>query len=103
MNNRLAKLQALLAASPNDAFLLYGIAMEHKKLKNYDEAVRYFHQAITADPNYAYAHYQIGQTHELRGDAQAAKAAYEAGIAAAVKSGDAHARGEIETALSILG
>jgi tetratricopeptide (TPR) repeat protein len=100
--DRLPKLLAMLETSPRDAFLLYGVAMEHKKLGDHDKAVDYFRRTTEVDPTYSYAYYQIGQTHELAGDSAAARAAYEAGIAAADKAGDAHARGEIQAALDLL-
>ena len=44
----------------------------------------------------------LGLVHESQGDNDAAKAAYREGIAAAIRKGDDHARGEIEAALSMI-
>jgi hypothetical protein len=59
-------------------------------------------KVIEADSGHGYAWFQRGQIEESRGDIAAAKAAYTAGIIAAEKSGDAHARSELEGALSMI-
>ena len=102
LSPRLQQLLKMLEREPNDAFLLYGVAMEHKKADRAVEAVEYLSRTIAADALYCYAFYQMGQVHEQQGDLEAAKQAYEAGITAAIKKGDAHAKSELETALSML-
>ena len=99
---RLQQLLKMLEREPNDAFLLYGVALEHKKAARPVEAIEYLQKTLVADALYCYAYYQLGQVHELDGDVKAAKQAYEDGINAAVKKGDAHAKSELETALSML-
>jgi tetratricopeptide (TPR) repeat protein len=98
--DKLAALQAMLAEQPSDPFLLYGIAMEHKKRNDTAQAIEYFDRCIAADPKYCYAYYQRGQVQELAGDTEGAKSTYRRGIDAAAKSGDAHAREELTAALS---
>ncbi len=102
MSTRLEQLQKMLEKQPDDAFLLYGIAMEYKKSEQFDEALRLLGRVSEVDPGHGYAWFQKGQIQEAKGDITAAKSAYEAGIAAAQKSGDAHARSELEGALSML-
>jgi tetratricopeptide (TPR) repeat protein len=99
----MAQLQAMLERSPNDPFLLYGIALEHKKAGDTGRALEFLDRTIAADPGYCYAYYQQGQIREMVGDEPGARQAYQAGIAAAAKKGDAHARGELEAALELLG
>jgi tetratricopeptide (TPR) repeat protein len=101
-NERLEKLQKLLERDPNDAFLLYGIALEHKKLGDAAGAIEFLDRVIARDPGYCYAYHQKGLTLESTGDLDAAKAAYRAGIEAAKRTGDAHAQSEIEAALSMI-
>lgn len=103
MSERLNKILALLEQSPRDTFLLYAAGMECKKLKDFPRALEFFRRTTEIDPGYCYAYYQQGQTHELAGDPAAAVAAYRAGIAAAEKANDPHARGEIEAALAMIG
>ena len=100
--DRLDKLLKMLERDPNDAFLLYGVALEHKKLGNADQAIEFLDRTIAADPGYCYAYFQKGQVLESRGDSPGARETYEAGVAAARQKGDAHAQGEIEGALSML-
>ncbi len=102
MSTRLEQLQKMLEREPNDTFLLYGLAMEHKKAGNKDLALKLLEKVVELDPGHGYALFQAGQIHETSGDVEAARKAYEGGIIAANKSGDAHARSELEGALSNL-
>jgi tetratricopeptide (TPR) repeat protein len=102
MSDRLAQLEKLLEREPTDPFLLYGVAMEHKKAGRTADAIEFFDRTIAADAGYCYAFYQLGQTYEQMGDVARAKKAYEDGIAAARVKGDDHALSEIEGALSML-
>ena len=102
VSDRLDKLAKMLEREPNDTFLIYGLALEHKKLGNTDEALKLLDRVITLDPGYCYAYHQKGLTFESTGDNEAAKSAYRAGISAAKQKGDAHAQGEIEAALSMI-
>jgi len=88
MSERLEKLKSMLQRQPEDAFLLYGTALEKR--------------VIGVDPNYCYAYHQMGLIHESQGDVEAAKSAYRQGIEAANRRGDAHAREEISGALSMI-
>lgn len=101
-SDRLDKLQQLLERDPKDPFVLYGIALEHKKLGDAKTAIEFLDRTIAADASYCYAYFQKGQVQESLGDAASAKQTYEAGIAAARQMGDAHAESEIAGALSML-
>jgi tetratricopeptide (TPR) repeat protein len=99
---RIQQLRRLLEKTPRDPFLVYGLAMEFKKLGDAARAIEHFDRTIEIDAGYAYAYYQKGQVLESIGDAEAARQTYRAGIDAAQKKGDAHAAGEIEAALGML-
>lgn len=101
-SERILKLQEMLAKQPNDAFLLYGIALEHKKANDPAKAIEFLDRTIVVDPGYCYAYFQKGQVQELQGDTEAAKRTYHEGIEAAKKKGDEHARQEIEGALQMI-
>ena len=103
MSDRLEKLRLLLERDPNDPFVLYGIALEHKKLGDAKAAIEFLDKTIAADSGYCYAYYQKGQVLETIGESDAARETYQKGIAAAQLKGDAHAAGEIESALAMLG
>lgn len=102
MSKRLDQITKMLQATPNDAFLLYGAALEHKKAGQFAESVAFLDRTIAADPKMCYAYYQKGQVLEETGDTDAAAAAYRAGLAMARKIGDAKAEGELSQALSIV-
>ena len=102
MATRLEQLLKMLQATPTDAFLLYGAALEFKKQGDFAQAVAYLDQTIAADANYCYAYYQKGQVLEEQGDMDAAAKAYRDGIIAARRVGDAKAEGELSQALSII-
>jgi tetratricopeptide (TPR) repeat protein len=102
MSARSEQLEKLLQREPNDPFLLYGLALEHKKSNDLPRAIELLQCVIQVDPGYCYAYYQLGQIHAATGDAAAARCVLEQGIAAATKKGDAHAAQEIAAALAEL-
>lgn len=101
--SRLDQLQKLLERTPGDPFLAYGIALEHKKSAAYETAIEWLDKTIQIDADYCYAYYQKGQVLEQLGRTDDAKAAYQAGIVASRRAGDAHAEGEIAGAMEMLG
>ena len=102
MSDRLEKLHALLERDPNDSFLLYAIALEHKKAGQHPAAIEWFNRVIAKDPSYCAAYHMAAQTHEDAGDVEAAKKSYRDGITAATKKGDGHAAAEMQAALDLL-
>src|SRR5262249_10778029 len=60
-SDKLQQLFKMLDRQPRDAFLLYGLGMEYKKLGDPSKAIEYFDKVIEVDPNYCYAYYQKGQ------------------------------------------
>ena len=100
--SRLAQLEALLSKDPRDPFLMYGIALEHKKAGRLTDALAWLDKTLATDPAYCYAYYQQGQIHEALGDSGAAGAAYQRGLGAARAAGDAHAVSELQAALNLL-
>ena len=101
-SDKLTKLFSMLERQPSDAFLLYGIGMEYKKLNDPPRAIEFFNKVLAVDPGYCYAYYQRGQVQEQIGDVPAAKRSYEEGIAASQRVGDAHAKSELAGALQML-
>jgi Tfp pilus assembly protein PilF len=103
MSERMRQLQQMLERQPDDPFLLYGIAMEHKKAGDAARALEFLRRVTQLDRDYCYAYYQRGLVHESQGDTEAATQSYREGIEAADRAGDAHARGELQAALESLG
>ena len=59
---RLRQLQQMLQRQPDDPFLLYAAAMEHKKGGDSEQALELFGQVLERDPNYCYAYYTRAET-----------------------------------------
>ena len=101
---RMEQLEAMLRDDPHDAFLRYGLAMEHTSAGDDTSATVVLLELIAlkqADP-YVPAYLQAGQA-LMRLDREAdAAAMLRAGIAAAKKTGNDHARGEMEGFLATL-
>ena len=100
--NRLEVLRSLVAQNPGDAFARYGLAMELMQSAQAAEAVEEFRQLLDAHPNYVAGYFHGGQALEKLGRVEEARALYEAGIAAATRAGDTHARSELQAALDML-
>ena len=90
----------MLAQSPQNTFVRYGLAMEFVKAGNLERAVAEFNAVVATDAAYGAAYYHGGQTLEKLGRLDDARDLYRRGIAS---TRDAHARSELEAALDILG
>lgn len=101
--NRLEILKSLVAQNPHDTFSRYGLAMEYRNSGDLEAAIREFQSLIAANPDYVPAYFHGGQTLERSARVEEARALYRSGIDAAVRTGDAHARSELEAALGMLG
>lgn len=98
MANRLQRILEMLSSSPNDAFLLFALAQEHKNANRADEAIAAFRNLRNQHPDYVglYYHYAAVLADVQRNTE--AKEVYEAGIAVAQKVGDQHALAELKNA-----
>ena len=96
MSARLTQLERLLAIDPNDAFCLYGLAMEHAKMQATAMAVELFDRALSVDPGMCYAYFHKAKALEAAGLIDAACLALGDGLAVARRVGDAKAANEIE-------
>jgi tetratricopeptide (TPR) repeat protein len=100
--NRIEILKQMVGQDPSNSFARYGLAMEYSKSGELAQAVTEFQALITSDANYSAAYYHGGQALEKLGRIDEARALYEKGIEATTRTGDAHTRGEIQAALSLL-
>jgi Flp pilus assembly protein TadD len=98
-SNRLEILQSMVAANPDDIFARYGLAMEYRSAGDLEGAVREFRALIAAQPDYAATYLHAGQTLERLGRLEEARAVYRQGIEVTTRSGNRHAREELEAAL----
>lgn len=100
--DRLAMLEKMVAAKPDDPFPKYGRAMELKKLGRNDEADGAFDQLLEAHPGYVPAFLMSGNLLESMGKADAARARYARGVEVAQAAGDDHAMSELQAALTAI-
>ena len=76
--------------------------MEYRNSGDLETAINEFQSLIAANPDYVAAYFHGGQTLERLARVDEARAMYQNGIEASYRTGDAHARGELEGALSML-
>ncbi len=88
---RIESIRKLLAASPDDTFLLYSLGMELLAAGRAAEAVEAFERVVGHDPEYLAAYGQLGHALEAVGDRPAAAERYRQGQAVARRQGDGHA------------
>lgn len=93
---RREKLEAMLAQSPSDPFLHYGLSMELMREGNVAEAIDRLKSLTESHPDYQAAYFQLGQALADAGDVDEAKHWLTRGIDAAQRVGDTHAAAEME-------
>jgi tetratricopeptide (TPR) repeat protein len=95
-------LRAMVTQNPADAFARYGLAMELVKGGELESAVAEFRALLEHNPNYAAGYFHGGQVLEKLGEVEQARSFYEKGIEVTARTGDQHARSELEAALDML-
>ena len=103
MPTRLEMLKEMVAQSPADAFLRYGLATEYANAGDLTQAAAEYQELLAANPDYAAGYFHGGRTLEKLGRLEDARAIYEKGIEVTGRTGDAHTRSELQAALDILG
>jgi tetratricopeptide (TPR) repeat protein len=102
-SNRLDILKSMVEQSPGDSFARYGLAMEYRNTGDLEAAMGEFHALMAANPDYAPAYFHGGQTLERMGRLDEAREIYLQGIEVTTRSGDQHAKSEMQGALDMLG
>jgi tetratricopeptide (TPR) repeat protein len=100
--SRIDALLAFIQQKPQDPFPRYALALEYKNAGRLDEARATFDALMSAHPDYTAAYLHAGNTLLALGLRDDARAVYQRGVEACVRRGDAHARGELEGALTSL-
>lgn len=100
--SRREALEGFVKANPNDAFARYGLALECANLGDDAAAKLHFEQLLVAHPEYVTGYFQFGQYIARVGNIPEARRILTDGIAAAEKTGDFHARDEMQGALAAL-
>jgi len=100
--DRKALLTEVLTQNPNDAFARYGLAMEYSQAGDVEKALEEFRKLLSVHPDYAAGYFMAAQTLARVDRTPEARTMLEQGIAAAQRSGNAHAKSEMEAMLSEL-
>lgn len=100
--SRIDRLKQMLAAEPNDPFVLYGLAQEHARAGDHAAAIGFFDRCLAADPHHHYAYYHKGRVLEGLGRTAEAAAVVREGLAIARKDGEEKAAGELAAFLGEL-
>jgi predicted Zn-dependent protease len=96
-------LEEFVAAKPNDAFARYGLAMDCANAGDSAAADEHFKALLGTHPEYVAGYFQYGQFLARTERIEEARSTLKAGIATAQRTGDQHARSEMEAALAELG
>jgi len=100
---RLDILSEFVRSAPKDSFARYGLAMEYARLGENDNALEHFRALWELNPDYIAAYFQAGKLLAQMGEIERAREALGQGILAASRTGDQHAKSEMEAALGELG
>jgi Tfp pilus assembly protein PilF len=98
--DRIATFKSFISRSPADPFPRYGLAMEHKAQGDLAAAWAVFSDLLDQFPDYVPTYLMAGGTLAGLGRKEEAAEVYRRGVEVAGRKGDAHARGELESALS---
>lgn len=101
-DDRLQLLTQFLRENPNDAFARYGLAMEHANRGDVESALSEFNELIELHPDYSAGYFMAAQMLAKVGRNDEAKTFLEGGIAAAARTGNAHAKSEMQAMLDEL-
>jgi predicted Zn-dependent protease len=94
--SRREQLEQMLAQSPGDPFLRYGLALECAKDGELEEALRRLEKLIADESDYVAAYFQAAQLLAQWDRLAEAHSMLDRGIAAAQRTGDLHAAEEMQ-------
>jgi Tfp pilus assembly protein PilF len=95
---RIEKLKAFLAQSPEDSFVQHALALEYVKLNDDSAAMAQWEQLLARDATYVGSYYHLAKLLERQGRREEAIATYEKGMQVAKTAGDRHAYNELQAA-----
>jgi predicted Zn-dependent protease len=100
--DRIAMLSEILTANPEDTFARYGLAMEHSKAGQIEQALQEFKTLIEKSPDYTPAYFMAAQTLANASRLDEAKRMLVDGISSATRTGNKHAQSEMTAMLEEL-
>jgi Tfp pilus assembly protein PilF len=96
-------LEGFLDNKPDDAFSRYGLALDYVNTGETAAADSHFKLLLEKNPDYVPAYLMYAQMLAKEARTEEAKQVLAAGIRAATKAGNQHARSEMEALLTDLG
>jgi len=96
-------LKDILSQNPGDAFARYGLAMEYSNSGKVSEAMNEFKALLKSHPDYTAGYFMAAQALSRENRMDEARKMLQEGIAAAQRTGNEHARSEMEGMLADLG
>jgi tetratricopeptide (TPR) repeat protein len=101
--DRIAMLTQIVTANPADSFARYGLAMEHSKAGQIEQALAEFKTLIEKNPDYTPAYFMAAQALANASRVAEAKRWLVDGISSARRTGNNHAQSEMTAMLEELG
>jgi len=101
--SRIDSIRKLLAGSPDDVFLLYGLGMELLGADRPAEAAEQFRRVLELDGKYLAAYAQAAKALQQAGHRIAAADLLRRGLAVAEQAGDRHTKERLALLLAALG
>jgi tetratricopeptide (TPR) repeat protein len=93
----------MVEQNPTDSFARYGLAMEYRNTGDLQSAMAEFRSLMSINPDYSPAYFHGGQTLERLGLLDEAREVYTKGVEVTIRTGNEHARSEMQGALDLLG
>jgi len=94
--DKISFFEDFLKKKPADDFARYALAMEYAKADRTDDALSCYEALITQNPNYSAGYMQSALLLQRLGRLAEAVARMSAGVEAATRAKDAHARREMQ-------
>src|SRR5579872_5935783 len=94
--SRREMLEQFVASNPNDSFARYGLAMEFANAAEPEAALREFQKLVELNPDYTAAYQMAAQLLMKNSRNDEARAWLERGLASAARTGNSHARSEMQ-------
>jgi cytochrome c-type biogenesis protein CcmH/NrfG len=101
--DRTDMLKQFLEENPHDAFARYGLALEYANGGDAETALAEFARLLEFNPDYVPGYQMAAQTLMRAGRSEDARKMLAEGIACATRTGNQHARSEMEGMLAELG
>lgn len=92
----------MLRQEPDDAFLLYSLAMEESKGGHVEVACEVFDRILMLDPDHVASYHQKGQVLMQAGQAEEAFRVLQLGVERAHALGNEHAAAEMQGLIDLL-